>query len=253
MNIVALILSAFFGVREPVKAESRLPPPEDVLSGMPLEYLIGTSAVQYGRAGRLTEVAYDVDVLPSLGIGVGYCNLFDENNTGKYGPYLHDSDTAAEYGEGQIDPSGTGWEKNLAEQFRRRQKAGFRYIELDNPDAYKARAVNGAVSRASQFGLRVLAKNPVICDDPESYLAHANVYGAIVEKGAGTPGQMEELRRKVGRPHLPVWFVYFGSTSATALEAARTIRENGYRNMGVTFSSRTEYGSSQDVYLPVKP
>lgn len=252
MNIVAFILSALFGIQEAPKAE-RVPYPEDVLSGMPLEYLIGTSKVQLGKPGRLTEVAYDVDALPKFGVGVGYVNLFDETNSGKYGPYLHNSDTAEEYNEGQIDPKGTGWEKNLTAQFTRRQNAGFQYVELDNPDAYKWSAVRGAISRAADYGLRVLAKNPVICDDPEGYLSHVNVYGAIVEKGAGTPKQMDDLRKKVGRPHLPVWFVFFGSTSATALEAARSIREAGYKNMGVTFSQGSEYGSSQDMLLPVRP
>lgn len=252
MNIMAFILGLLFGRPEGTKPD-RLPPPSDVLGGMQIEYLIGNDKTQLGKPNRLTVVGYDVDIAPKFGIGVGYVNLFDEHNTGKYGPYLHSSDTAREYDEGQIDPRGTGWDRNLNEQFRRRQKSGFKYVELDNPDAYKANAVNNAINRAADFGLQVLAKNPAICDDPETYLSHHNVYGAIVEKGAGGPVLMDNLRKKVGRAYLPVWFVYFGSTAAVATETARLIRERGYKNMGVTFSHGSEYGQSQDIYLPVQP
>ena len=84
------------------------------------------------------------------GIAIAYCNLFDEENTGKYGPYLHTSDTAEQYGEGQIDPKGPGWEKNLRQQFQRRKRQGFSYIELDNPDAYSVEDVLGAIDLAAE-------------------------------------------------------------------------------------------------------
>lgn len=254
MNIVGFILGLLFGKNEAV-SEERLPPPGDVLGGMPMDYLIGNSNPQDGADGRITVVAYDINRLPAHGIGVGYCNLFEEaGRTGKYGPYLDDSDTAKDYNEGQIDPKGTGWMRNLADQFRRRQKSGFKYIELDNPDAYKTQDVNMAVSMASEYGLRGLAKNPFICKpDPVSYLAHQNIYGAIVERGAGTPREMDDLRKRANRPNLPVWFVYHGSGFHVANEVARLIHRGGYKNMGVTFSRRGEYGSSQDILTPVRP
>ena len=254
MNLVAFILSLF--ARKPVKAkEERPPPPDDALRGMPMDYLIGNSNPQQGTEGRVTVVAYDINVLPRNGIGVGYCNLFEEEGeTGRYGPYLRDSDTAKEYGEGQIDPTGTGWMRNLSDQFRRRQKSGFKYIELDNPDAYSTADVNGAVSIASEYGLRVLAKNPLLCEpDPTSYLQHHNVYGAIVERGAGGAIEMDVLRRRANRPYLPVWFVYYGpGAEGVAKEVARTIEHHQYKNMGVTISEKGEYGSSKDILKPVK-
>ena len=72
------------------------------LAGLPLDYLIGAGN-QKSRAGRIVEVGYDADIKPN-GLAIAYCNLFDEKNTGELGPYLHNSDTAEQYNEGQIDP-----------------------------------------------------------------------------------------------------------------------------------------------------
>ena len=105
-------------------------------------------------------VSYSTNSPVKHGISIAYCNLFDENKTGKYGPYLNSSDTAKQYNEGQIDPRGPGWEKNLREQFARRKNAGFEYIELDNPDAYTIKDVIGAIELAETYGLKVIAKNP---------------------------------------------------------------------------------------------
>src|SRR6476659_5255542 len=95
------------------------------LEGKPLRNLIGIDFSGRSDEGEITEVSYNTTKPTACGISVQYCNLFDEENTGRYGPYLHTSDTAAQYGEGQIDPHGPGWEKNLREQFERRSKQGF--------------------------------------------------------------------------------------------------------------------------------
>ena len=180
------------------------------LAGKQLRYLIGGSAGQ-GHDDEVTMVSYSTNSPVRRGISIAYCNLFDENNSGKYGPYLHNSDTAKQYNEGQVDPKGDGWEKNLREQYERRSKAGFEYIELDNPDAYKIKDVIGAIELAATYNLKVIAKNPGITDDPVRYVSHPNVYGIIVEKGAGGAADMERLRKRAGKPDLPVWFVAFGS------------------------------------------
>jgi hypothetical protein len=182
------------------------------------------------------------------GISIAYCNLFDEHNSGKYGPYLHNSDTAKQYNEGQIDPRGAGWEKNLREQFERRKRQGFEYVELDNPDAYAMKDVIGAIELADSYGLKVIAKNPGLMGGAVTYVAHPNVYGIIVEKGAGSAAAMEELRKKAGKPNLPVWFVAFGSGKSWANSVAS--KAKGYRNMGVTYSSAGEYGNALDVLPP---
>jgi hypothetical protein len=82
------------------------------MEGKPLRYLIGADAPGPGRDGEVIECGYNVERPPAKGIAVKYCNLFDEEDSGRYGPYLHTSDTTAQYHEGQIDPRGPGWEKS---------------------------------------------------------------------------------------------------------------------------------------------
>ena len=82
-------------------------------------------------------------------------------------------------------PAEPGWRRNLTEQFERRKKHGFAYMELDNPDAYSVTDVVAAVDLAESYGLKVIAKNPGLMEgDPLPYVAHPNVHGIIVEKGA---------------------------------------------------------------------
>ena len=219
------------------------------LAGKPLRYLIGADNAGRGADDVITEVPYD-EPPARRGLSIGYCNLFDEMNTGHYGPYLHDSDTAADYAEGQIDPRGIGWLANLSYQFKKRAHQGFEYIELDNADAYSISDVIGAIELAARHELKVIAKNPWLMDPGAvQYLAHPNIYGAIVEKGAGAPVGMDEIRREAGKPDLPVWFVTFGSSGkAWARECAVLAR--GVKNMSVTWSRRGEYGSSEDILRP---
>jgi hypothetical protein len=221
----------------------------NVLTGRPLRYLIGASTSGPGRDDEVTVVSYSATEPVRRGTSIAYCNLFDENNTGRFGPYLKTSDTAKQYNEGQIDPTGPGWEKNLREQFERRKRQGFEYIELDNPDAYSVKDVIGAIDLAATYGLKVIAKNPILMErGAASYVAHPNVHGVIVEKGAGNPDDMDALRRKAGKPALPVWFVAFGSGRAWAGNIASSAKR--YRNMGVTYSSAGEYGNAIDILPP---
>jgi hypothetical protein len=96
------------------------------LVGKKLRYVIGTENPGNGRDGEIVEVGYDLSKPLPVGITIAYCNLFNEKYSeqskqqrAEYGPYLKSSDTAAEYGEGQIDPRGPGWRRNLTEQFGR--------------------------------------------------------------------------------------------------------------------------------------
>ncbi len=222
------------------------------LSGLPLDYLIGRDAPWDGTDRRITELPYDAEKAPTHGIGVKYCNLFDENNTGQYAPYLDDTDVSEAYGEGVIDPAGPGWEKNLAEQFGRALAQGFEYIELDNCDAYQIKDVLGAIKAAGEAGLKVIAKNPGIMNgDETAIVAHPNVYGIIVEKGAGGCGEMDRLRKQANKPDFPVWFVFYGDGRFSANATADAIRATGYLNMGVTYSSEGEYGNAIHIFLPV--
>jgi hypothetical protein len=219
------------------------------LAGKPLRYLIGADndGRWPGHPDEIVEVPYDAEPAV-LGLSIGYCNLFDEKNTGKLGPYLHTSGTAEEYREGQIDPRGPGWAKNLREQFERRKRKTFEFIELDNPDAYDIKDVLGAIDLAASYGLKVIAKNPLLMRPSSAdYLRHPNVYGAIVEKGAGGPAEMKRLRIDAGKPDLPVWFVMFDDGEDMAKHIADLIRERGHKEMRVTYSSKGEYGNSIDI------
>jgi hypothetical protein len=230
---------------------SAAPPRGNPLEGKRLRYLIGCDGDVTGKDGEIFVVGYDAGQLPLYGIGVGYCNLFDENNTGEYGPYLHSSDTAARYGEGQIDPRGPGFERNLREQLGRRKAQGFRCVELDNPDAYSIATSIRAIELARSYGLGVIAKNPGLLEgDGSLILRHDNVYGVIVEKDAGDPDDMEELRTAAGRPTLPVWFVSFGGGRTWADDVAAAAAK--YGNMCVTYSSAGEYGNAIDIFPPTR-
>src|SRR5262245_54641426 len=179
----------------------------DALAGLALLYLIGADGPIEGKEGALVEVGYD-EGLPQRGVGVGYCNLFDEKNSGRFPPYRKPTDTAAEYQEGVPDEAGPGFEENLKAQFKRRKQQGFRYVELDNPDAYPLAAVMRATALAESYGLGVIAKNAALVKGGLQWLRHPNVYGVIVEKGAGSPEEYALMRPS---PDFPVWFVSFGT------------------------------------------
>jgi hypothetical protein len=232
------------------------------LSGKKLRYKIGAEHPGKGRDGEIVEVGYDWSKPLPVGITIAYCNLFNEKYSeqnakqrAEYGPYLKTSDTAAEYGEGQIDPRGPGWRRNLSEQFERRKQQGFEYIELDNPDAYSVADVIGAVELAGSYGLKVIAKNPKLMQgDSLSYVAHPNVYGIIVEKDAGNAHDMNALRQRAGKPDLPVWFIFFDghprqvAGKAAARDAATLAQQ--YASMHVTYSPGGEYVDSIDELAP---
>ncbi len=226
------------------------------LEGKPLRYLIGGDDNAQGRDDEVIELSFDAEAPPKRGIGIKYCNLLDEQydakkKSGKYGPYLSKaSDVAKQYGEGQIDPNGPGWKKNLTDQFARAKAQGFVYIELDNPDSYAIGPVIGAMDLAQSYGLKVIAKNP----GPDgrrrqAYVAHPNVAGIIVEKDAGTPQEMDALRRAAGKPNLQVWFVYFGKGKAQADKHAADAKS--FKHMGVTYSTKGEYKDAADLLRPI--
>jgi hypothetical protein len=228
------------------------------LAGKRLRYMIGVDNPGKGNADEVVEVGYDWEKLVPNCTSIAYCNLFNEKYSEQskqerahYAPYLKTSDTADDYGEGQIDPRGEGWKRNLTEQFERRRKQGFAYIELDNPDAYSVADVVGAVELAESYGLKVIAKNPGLMDgNPLPYVAHRNVYGIIVEKGAGNAHDMDALRQRAGKPDIPVWFVFFdkrkgaGTGKKAAEQTAGVARQ--YRGMHVSYSPGGEYTHSVD-------
>lgn len=223
---------------------------EDNLEGRRLRYLIGSAQgdiIYRKNVLDIVEVGFDSACPSGGGTYIAYCNLFDEYNSGDYAPYLFTSDTAVTYTEGQIDPAGPGWDDNLHEQFKRRKRQGFEYIELDNPDAYNSKDVLRAYDLAASYGFKIIAKNPEICDDPEALLRHPSVVGAIVERDCGTPEEMQRLRGRANKgDSFPVWFVCFGSKGKTwGNKTANSAKQ--YLNMYVSHSSKGEYENSEDL------
>jgi hypothetical protein len=233
-------------------------------AGARLRYLIGSDGPypdqdEIARDNLVVEVNYGFEGRAPHPAAIKYGNLFDEDynaetGTGAYGPYDKPSDTAAEWGEGQINPRGAGWAKNLSHQFDRAIASGFNYIELDNPDSYRVRDVLDAYRRAGERGLRLVAKNPGCTDYDEDTLplvAHELVDGVIVEEGCGTPERMNELRTAANKPDLPVWFVAHGATQRMWAHATmRAIIREEHANMGVTHSRQKDYKDASDVFVP---
>jgi len=227
--------------------------------GQPLRYLIGADDVVWQDQNGVVEVGYDAESCPPEVLCIAYCNLFNEKwhaqtaeERAAYEPYLRTSDTAKEYQEGQIDPKGPGWDKNLHEQFKRRRQAGFRYIELDNPDAYLIDDVLRALDLAASYGFKVVAKNPLLMGEKAAlaYIKHPAIVGVIVEHEAGDTAQYLRLRVSAGQLSLPVWFVFHGRKQEAAANAmAKTARS--YLNMGVTISLNGEYTEVIDLAVPL--
>lgn len=231
--------------------DKRTPSP---LYGKPLMYLIGASGAAAGRAIPNTVVEPPYGCNAAGEDKIAYCNLFDELNTGKLGPYLSDSDTANEYGEGQIDPAGPGWSINLTDQFTRVAALSYKFAELDNPDAYSIGVVQAAVTRAHSFGLGIIAKNPkLVANGALPFIAHPNVFGVIVERGAGMPAEYAAWRTQARKDGLlPVWFVFDGH-DGDSQQCAMQIQAGGFKGMGVTYSTGREkngYNDSHTVLLP---
>jgi hypothetical protein len=222
------------------------------LAGLPLDYLIGADGPQRGTAGRVTETPFGEGPAAS-GPSIGYCNLRREDGEPpEFGPYLPHDDIFAQFGEGRPDPQGPGFLRNIVEQLDNCKRLNHSLVEQDNPDSYPLSAVMRGITLAQERGLGVIAKNPgLMKDGAPTYVGHPNVFGIIVEKDCGTPAQMDDLRRRVGKPGLPVWFVSFGDGRDSAARTAQAITAARFANMGVTFSREGEYESSDDVLAPI--
>lgn len=223
----------------------------NALSGMPLRYLIGGNKDNLrGEDGECFVGEYNANRF-LRGTNIAYCNLLDQEGRGQFGPYLASTDTARDYNERVVDPDGIGWVALLTKQYSLRTAQGFTLAELDNPDAYKFRAVTEAISRAALFGLGIIAKNPCETDDPVAFLKHPNVFGAIVERNCGSVEDMVKAREKSGKLDLPIWFVGWGSGKLWAHDIAREARKHPF--IGVTYSAGEEYVRVEDILKPVVP
>jgi lysozyme family protein len=213
-----------------------------------LRYLIAKD-VDPGTDDSITVIGYEATTPPKN--GAKYINLRDEYDAGTYGPYLPSDDIDDQYNEPAPDPAHRGFWDNLESQLDRAKTQGFTSVELDNCDTYTASVVLLAYNAVASRGLTVWAKNPALVDgNREAILAHSAVVGVIVERDCGTPATYDAMRRAVGKPDLPIRFVSYGGGKQWAQQTAGTIQAGAYRNMGVTYSSEGEYGSSEDILLP---
>jgi hypothetical protein len=85
-------------------------------------------------------------------------------------------------------------------------------------------------------------RHPVTCR------AQARASMLVSSRDVATSGRAHALRRKAGKPTLPVWFVYFGKGKAQAETHAAAAKS--YRNMGVTYSTVGEYKNGSDLLRP---
>jgi len=188
--------------------------------GKPLRYLIGNGPLR--GPGRDDEA--DRGVLQHAatgqkrGISIAYCNLFDELNTGRYGPYLHTSDTAgAVTTKARSTRVGRAGRRTCASSSSGAGSRASSTSKLDNPDAYSVEDVIGAIELAAGYGPQGdRQRTPGLLEDiarkdgrqrPDaatSYVAHPNVHGVIVERGRGRcrrDGSSPPVRP--GKPTLP--------------------------------------------------
>jgi hypothetical protein len=243
------------GLRTPQTTPTRT----TALYGKPLVYLIGAGSAA-AHPGCVVEAPYGQNVAGENTFKIAYCNLFNEkygeqseDEKADLGPYLTTSDTAKQYSEGQIDPAGQGWLKNLTAQFAKAKAENYQFVELDNPDAYSIEDVLGAIKVAADYRLAVIAKNPQLVDGGAvQYVSHPNVWGMIVERGAGRPDEMDALRKSANKGGIiPVWFVFDGSSGAN--QCAEQIRQGNFKGMSVTYSTGREkngYNDSTSVLSP---
>jgi hypothetical protein len=221
------------------------------LRGLHLRYLIGADNPGPGVNGYLTVVGYDIKAPVKHGVSGKYINLYDEKNTHQFAPYLPPTDTSQSYDEPVPDPRGNGFWKNLQQQVARAKEAGFTLIgDVDNRDAYHNSVIVKVYDRLMLDGLDVICKNPGMSDHNEysvPLLMHPAVVGCIVEHGSIGSDAMHGMRKAAGKPDLQCWFVAFGSGKKWALAVAAEIRKAKYVNMGVTYSPRGEYESSETI------
>jgi len=68
---------------------------DNVFGGKQLRYLIGGDDSAQGKEDEITELGFDAEEPPKHGIGIKYCNLFDEKYDARRRPATTDLISAA--------------------------------------------------------------------------------------------------------------------------------------------------------------
>jgi hypothetical protein len=217
---------------------------------LPLDYLIEVDDAP-GTPGRVTEPGYGVERAP-LAPWIMYGNLRDQEKRNEFAPYLGRGDVddiGREYGERLPDPAGAGFWTLIDKQINRAMSLGARCIEWDNLDSHNVTIALRVFDRTATPRLGVAVKNPGLVDgDQAALIRHPAAQIVIVEEGAGTPAEMDALRRAAGKPDMPVRFVFYGDDRKAARQCAQ--QASAFSDMGVTFSPGDEYGHSEHLLLP---
>jgi hypothetical protein len=227
-------------------------------AGLALSYEIGTDEHSAGRPDRIIEVGFGKPPVKG-GPCIAYGNFLDQREVRECGPYLEATGTADEYDEGVPDPKGPGFEKNLRLQFEKARAQGHTDIEIDNPDDehFSTADIIKGIELAGHHGLGVIAKNPGLLNDGGAlqYVGHDNVHGIVIEDGAGNAADNDDIRKRAGKPGLPMWFVFHGEGErAAAIRRTAEIVKQNIRNASVTLDTAAdEYGGEIEHFLlPIK-
>lgn len=243
-----------------------LTPTNRELYPMALNYLIGVEddvPIVQPDFGTVNVIPYDRGRLSTDSNAIAYGNLFDELCTGRYGPYMEQTEIAKVYNELAPHEDGPGFMANVRDQVEERLRQGYVFMELDNAEAFSLAAINRALEYCHLRKVGVLAKNAFnLCEEQNervggagvAYLANANICGCIVELDSGTPVHYNALRNAAQKPNLPIWFVGFGGGEAwyELKHTADMICTFRYHNMSVSWSQGGRYKTSKQILLPDK-
>lgn len=212
-----------------------------------MSYQIGADIVRR-EPSAVVVFPYGYTGKPHKDGDVQYCNLYDEEDSGRYGPYLPKTDVGEEYGESRPDPKGLGFKRNVVVQLERAISHGFKVVELDNTDGYPDLAVLTAYEFVRQRGLRVWVKNP---GQRLALLRHPAAVGIIQENDEDLSpevmvGTVERARRAAGKPDMSVCFV-INNRPKRADAIAAIIRQKKLHFMSVSLGGHNEYEFSMLV------
>ena len=107
----------------------------------------------------------------------------------------------------------------------------------------------GAIELAASYGLKVIAKNPLLLrGGAVAYVAHPTSMASSWSAAPAAPTRWMRCAARPASRTLPVWFVAFGRGRGWAGSVASAAKQ--YHNMGVTYSSAGEYGNVIDILPP---
>ncbi len=145
-----------------------------------------------------------------------------------------------------LDPN-----KDIPDQLAQALADGFALVELGVPGNARLGDFMMMLTHIHGLGLGVIARNALTSVGAFQYLVHPNVFGCVVERGAGEPTPYDYMRRQARKDGLmPVWFVFDGPSGAD--QCADEISKYDLKGMGVSFGAglHGRYDDSHSVLTP---